>query len=403
MNKKQIIGIGIFVALVLVIIGIKAISDSTGGEGIGGLTTVYVATGGGKEDFLADKDVQKILHRKYKVNPVFDSWSNGKTVQLPLIRESVGLGNSSIVNKIGSGEAFSINSNGVSKYDALFTSDQRFYDYYKLQPNKELNEADRYQVLSGGLTLNIPIVIYSWKGVVDKLIEQGIVTEKEGVYYISDMNKLINYILEGKKWSDIGLNELYGNINIASTDPVTSSPGATYYGLLLSTMSGGEVTDENIKNNLPKLKQFYVKSGYMNNTPADLFERYLKTGMGGEPMIVDYEKSMIDFANSNPEGFKQVKDNIRVLYPTPTIWNSHCLAIFTDKGQKLYKAFDDKDISQIAWSKYGFRTGITGGSYDVSSIGIGVPQTISSTVTSLKMSTYNELIDYLKNGDGNNG
>ena len=206
----------------------------------------------------------------------------------------------------------------------------------------------------------------------------------------------MDYILEGKKWSDIGLEELYGKINIASTDPITSSPGATYYGLLLSIMSDGQVTSENMGEKLDKLKQFYIKSGYMNNTPADLFERYLKTGMGGEPMIVDYEKSIIDFANSNPEGFEQVKNSIRILYPSPTIWNSHCFASFTEAGNKLYKAFDDPDIQQIAWEKYGFRTGITGGNYDVSSIGIGVPQSITKTVTSLKMDTYNKLIDYLK-------
>ena len=156
------------------------------------------------------------------------------------------------------------------------------------------------------------------------------------------------------------------------------------------------MTDENIDANLPKLKEFYTKSGYMNNTPADLFERYLKTGMGGEPMIVDYEKSMIDFANSSPDAFNQVKDEIRVLYPTPTIWNSHCFAVFTDKGNKLYKAFDDKEIQEIAFNKYGFRTGITGGNYDVKKIGIGIPKSINSTVTSLKMDTYNKLIDYLK-------
>ena len=208
------------------------------------------------------------------------------------------------------------------------------------------------------------------------------------------MNKLMNYILEGKKWTDIGL-DLYGTINIASTDPVSSSPGATYYGLLLSILSGGQVNDDNIDANLPKLKEFYIKSGYMNNTPADLFERYLKTGMGGEPMIVDYEKSMIDFANSSKDAFNNLKDEIRVLYPTPTIWNSHCFTVFTDNGAKLYKALEDEKIQQIAWEKYGFRTGITGGNYDVSSIGIGVPQKITSTVTSLKMSTYNKLVDYL--------
>ena len=400
MNKKQIIGIVIFVVLILAIIGYKAFSDSGGDIVDGKLTTVYVATGGGKEDFLADEDVVKILRKKYKLNVVFDNWSNGKTVQLPLIRESVGLGNATIANDIASGNtSYTIHSEGVSTYDALFTSDQRFYDYYKLFPNKEAGEADRYSVKGGSLTLNTPIVIYSWQKVVDALMNEGIVTESEGVYYISDMNKLMTYILDGKGWSDIGLPELYGKINIASTDPVTSSPGATYYGLLLSTLSEGQVNDENIMDNLPKLKQFYIKSGYMNNTPADLFERYLKTGMGGQPMIVDYEKSIIDFANSNPDGFEQVKNDIRILYPSPTIWNSHCYAYFTDNGKKLYEAFDDKEIQQIAWERYGFRTGITGGSYDVSSIGIGVPQTITSTVSSLKMSVYNQLIEYLKNGE----
>ena len=394
-NKKLFLGIGIFIVLIVAIILIKNLgTKSNSEEDVKGLTTVYVATGGGKEDFLQDEDVVNVLRKKYKLNVIFDTWSNGKTITKPLIREAVGLGSQEIISRMENGEEFTINSEGVSKYDALFTSDQRFYDYYKLYPNKEAGESDRYTVLDGGLTLNTPIVIYSWKDVVDALVKEGIVTDKDGVYFITDMNKLMDYILEGKKWTDIGL-DLYGTINIASTDPVTSSPGATYYGLLLSILSGGQVTDDNIDANLPKLKEFYIKSGYMNNTPADLFERYLKTGMGGEPMIVDYEKSMIDFANSSKDAFDSLKDEIRVLYPTPTIWNSHCFTVFTDNGAKLYKALEDKEIQQIAWERYGFRTGITGGNYDVSSIGIGVPQKITSTVTSLKMSTYNKLIDYL--------
>ena len=399
MKKKQIIGIVVFVLLVVIIVVMKFTTEpeQNDNDDVRGLTTVYVATGGGKEDFLADKEIQKILKNKYKLNVIFDTWSNGKTITSPLIRETIGLGNQDIVNKISNGETFTIKSEGVTKYDALFTSDQRFYDYYKLQPNKEKGESDRYTVLGGGLTLNTPIVIYSWKEVVDVLEKENIVSQKDGVYYITDMSKLMQYILDGKAWKEIGLEELFGNVNISSTDPVTSSPGATYYGLLLSILCGGQVLDDNVNDNLPKLKEFYIKSGYMNNTPADLFQNYLMTGMGGRQMIVDYEKSMIDFANSNPSGFAQVKDQIRVLYPAPTIWNSHCLAYFTEGGKKLYEAFEDPEIGQIAWSKYGFRTGVTGGNYDVSSIGIGVPQTISSTVTSLKMDIYNKLIGYLGN------
>ena len=335
MNKKYI-GIGIFILLIGLIVGIKFIGDKSDG-GSTNITTIYVATGGGKEDFIADSEVANILLKKYKIKVVYDNWSNGKTISKPLIRESVNLGNSEVITKIKNGESISINSEDVSKYDALFTSDQRFYDYYKLSPDKSKNEADRYYVLDGDLTLNTPIVIYSWKEVVNALIKEKIVTNEDGVYYITDMNKLIDYILNGKKWKDIGLKDLYGNINIASTDPVSSSPGATYYGLLLSILSGGEINDATIETNLKKLKVFYQKSGYMNNTPADLFERYLKTGMGGEPMIVDYEKSIIDFANSNPTGFNQVKDDIVVLYPKPTIWNSHCLTIFSEMVKSYYK------------------------------------------------------------------
>ncbi len=372
MKKKQIIGIVIFIILIAIIIGIKLIADRKEESATRNLETIYVATGGGKEGFIADEDVVNIMQNKYGLNIVYDTWSNGKIIKNPLVREDK-----------------------VTKYDAMFCSDQRFYDYYKLSPNKAAGEADRYTVLDGGLTLNTPIVIYSWGEVVDALEKEKIVTNKDGVYYITDMPKLLDYILKGKKWSEIGLNQLYGNINIASTDPVTSSPGATYYGLLLSIMCENSINNENLEKNLPKLKEFYEKSGYMNNTPADLFEKYLKTGMGGEPMIVDYEKSIIEFANENPDGFAQIKDDMRILYPTPTIWNSHCIATFDEKGNQFYKAFEDKDIQQTAWSKYGFRTGVTGGNYDVSGLGIGIPKNITSTVSSLKMDVYNNLIDYL--------
>lgn len=373
-RKEVWIGLGILVILVLIIIGIKFFS--TNGESImePNLKTVYVATGGGKENFLADEEVNKIMKKKYGLNVTYDSWSNGKLIKNPLVRED------------------------GTKYDVMFCSDQRFYDYYKLAPDTTKGESARYTVQKGGLTLNTPIVIYSWDTVVNALIKENIVTEKDGVYYITDMPKLISYILEGKKWKDIGVDMLYGSINIDSTDPVTSSPGATYYGLLLSIMCDGEITDEAVAENLPKLKEFYTKSGYMNNTPADLFELYLKTGVGGKPMIVDYEKSVIDFANSNPDGWEQVKDKMRILYPTPTIWNSHCIASFDEAGDEYYEAYEDKEIQQIAWSKYGFRTGVTGGNYDVTQVNVkGIPQSIISTVSSLKMNVYEQLISYLGN------
>ena len=371
-KKQAFLGLAILIVLTIVIVAVTTLKNNKDGISDSNLKQVFVATGGGKENFLADEEVNNIMKQKYGLKVTYDSWSNGKIVKDPLLRKD------------------------GSKYDAMFCSDQRFYDYFKVSADTSKGEAQRDRVLEGGLTLNTPIVIYSWDTVVDALIKENIVTQKDNVYYITDMNKLISYILEGKKWSDIGVDMLYGTINIDSTDPVTSSPGATYYGLLLSIMCGGTVTEENLQANLQNLKEFYIKSGYMNNTPADLFELYLKTGVGGKPMIVDYEKSVIDFANSNPDGWEQVKDKIRILYPTPTIWNSHCIATFNETGNEFFKAFEDKDIGQIAWSRYGFRTGITGGNYDVTKVNVsGIPQSITSTVSSLKMKMYDEMISYL--------
>ena len=117
MNKKTIIGIIIFVLLIATIVVIKFVKDRNGDifSDDANLTTIYVATGGGKEDFLRDPDVVKIFRKKYKLNVVFDTWSNGKTITLPLIRESVGLGNSDIINRMEKGETFTINSPGVSR------------------------------------------------------------------------------------------------------------------------------------------------------------------------------------------------------------------------------------------------------------------------------------------------
>ena len=393
MNKKQIIGVIIFIVLILGIILFKKFGSNISNVGI---TTIYVATGGGKEDFLKDEEVLEILRKEYKIDVVFDTWSNSKTVSKPLIRETIGLGNPDIINRMENGEKFTINSKGVTKYDALFTSDIRYYEYYKERPTND--EAERYTVLGGGLTLNTPIVFYSWDKIVDALIANNLAEEKNGIYYVTDMEKLVDYILNGKKWSELGVSDdIYGNVSISSIDPVKSSPGATYYGLLLGILSKGEITEANVNANMPKLKDLYIKSGNMRFTPADLFQEYLRAGMGTQKIIVDYEKSIIDFSNSNPKGYEQVKDRIRILYPKPTSWNNHCYMYFTENGEILYKAFEENEkIQQIAWEKYGFRTGITGGKYDVSKIDVPVPQEITSTISGLKMKEYNALIDGLK-------
>lgn len=376
MKKKLILGILLFAAIIGAGIGIsKLINPPEPVTQQPKAVTVYGAVGGGKENFLADPDVNRIMAEKYGISVQNDAWSNGKLIKNEL--------------------KYTDKDNGsTGTVDFVFFSDQRYYEYYQLDAKE--GEAPRLPKKRAEIILNTPIVFYSWKEVVDVLAKENIVTERDGVCYITDMNKLLEYITAEKKWKDIGLN-IYGNINIGSTDPVTSSPGATYYGLLASILSDGQLSSQTLSETMPKLQQFYKQSGFMNNTPADLFDQYLRTGYGTKPLIVDYEKSMVDFAINNPEGYASVKDRVRILYPEPTIWNSHCIISFTDNGTKFIEALHDKEIQEIAFNRYGFRTGLSGGQYDVKAIGVdGLLQEIMSVVPGLKMDTYNLIIEGLK-------
>ena len=413
---RQLIGIIIFVILIVIIAGVYFIGGSNeqipsqnvvvdmqeidnidhtnmvDNIDIPGLTTVYVAAGGGKEGFLADQDIHKILIEKYKLNVVYDNWSNGKLVLWPVVREKIDRGNKSLRNS----DNLTIRTEGATPYDAIFPSDQRYYDYFQLPADKSKNEADRSRVQGGSLTLNTPIVIYSWDDVTEALIKENIVTLRDGTYYITDMPKLMQYMLDKKKWKDIGLDKYYGSVEIKSVDPVVSSPGATYYGLLLSIFCEGVVTDESAIQKFPELKDFYSKAGSLMHSPADLFDAYK---FQRTPLVVDYEKSIINLAHDEPEYFAQIKDSIRVLYPEPTMWNSHCYEYFTDEGKQLFEAFKDPEIQKIAWERYGFRTGVAGGSYDTKQFGIGIPQNITQLVSGLKMNIYDKLTAYLGEKD----
>ena len=376
MKKKLILGILLFAAIIGAGIVIsKLVSPQQPAAQNLKTVTVYGAVGGGKENFLADPDVNRIMAERYGISVQNDPWSNGKLIKNEL----------KYTDK---------NNGSTGTVDFVFFSDQRYYEYYQLDAKE--GEAARLPKQRAEIILNTPIVFYSWKEVVDVLEKENIVTERDGVCYITDMNKLLEYITSEKKWKDIGLN-IYGNVNIGSTDPVTSSPGATYYGLLASILNEGQVSSKALSETMPRLQQFYKQSGFMNNTPADLFDQYLRTGYGTKPIIVDYEKSMVDFAINNPEGYASVKDRVRILYPEPTIWNSHCIISFTDNGTKFIEALNDKEIQEIAFNRYGFRTGLSGGQYDVKSIGVdGLPQEIMSVVPGLKMDTYNLIIEGLK-------
>ena len=65
---SKIIGAVLLVVIIVVVVLIK------NGDFTNSVTEIYGAVGGGKEDLLADEEINKIFAKKYKFKFVQDSW-----------------------------------------------------------------------------------------------------------------------------------------------------------------------------------------------------------------------------------------------------------------------------------------------------------------------------------------
>lgn len=341
--KNKIIG-----AVALIVVIAAAGIWKSGLFGIGANSPAQVTLkgeiGSEKEGLLEDAQVKKILKDKYGVTLDYQ--------------------------KAGSIEMVQGNTQGQ---DFLFPSSQIAVELYK----------QRKAPLSGTQTVfNSPLVVYSWDDVTSALQKQGIVQQQNGSYYIVDMKKLVALMQQGKKWSEIGLGNLYGKIALQCTDPVKSNSGNLFSGLLASIYNNGQVVDPgSLQTVLPELKNYFAGAGYMQESSEYLFNQYMNTGEGAAPLIVGYESQMIEFAAQKPSVWNSVKSRVRILYCEPTVWSAHTAIALDDKAKVLLTALQDPELQAIAWKAHGFRTGVTGIVNDVGAVPVsGVPQQITSVL-----------------------
>ena len=235
--------------------------------------------------------------------------------------------------------------------DYLFPSSQTALAYY---------EDEKGQPVQDEIIFNTPIVLYTHQLVLDALMREGIVEEEEGVYY-ADMVKLTDLIMADTSWADLGVPELYGKVSVDTTDPAKSNSGNMFAALLANVLNGGETVDETtVENVIPKLQEIFVRLGYMETSSSDLFNQFLRMGVGAKPIIAGYESQLLEFAVENPEDYEQMKDDLVMIYPSPTVWSTHVYIALDEAGRAGAEALLDRDIQKLAWEKHGFRTSTYG-------------------------------------------
>ena len=229
---------------------------------------------------------------------------------------------------------------------------------------------------------NSPIVFYAWSDVADALETAGVVTRRNSGFLAADVQKLVALIEGEARWKeDLGLN-IYGPFKVFSTHPAKSNSGNIWSGLLATALDGGETpTEADLATLLPKIKAYFDRMGHMEASSGDIFENFLKQGMGSRPIIVGYENQLVEFLNENAGYADLIRSRIRVIYPEPTIFASHPLISLTPTCDRLTEALTDPRLQAIAWADHGFRTGLIGVENDPADIKAAtLPDTISLVV-----------------------
>ena len=311
--KTKLIGLVILIAVI-----IAAVIYVWAGKA-GEVTEIKGYVGGEKIGLLEDEEVREILEDKYKLSIDYA--------------------------KAGSIDMITADSTGM---DFLFPSNQTALELYEQINGKPVKSE---------IILNTPIVLYTHKAVAEAFINEGIASIDGETYYV-DMKKLTEAIESGTEWKEIGLDQLYGSIAVGTTDPTKSNSGNMFAGLLANTLCGGVADESNLYKILPRLQNIFQRLGYMESSSADLFDQFLKTGMGAKPLIAGYENQLLEFAVENPETWEHVSGDIIMMYPTPTVWSSHVFIALDENGTLGIDALLDEDIQRLAWERHGFRTGV---------------------------------------------
>ncbi|PWG59661.1 hypothetical protein DF200_06375 [Bifidobacterium catulorum] len=161
-----------------------------------------------------------------------------------------------------------------------------------------------------------------------------------------------------------------------------SNSGNEYAALLANTMNGGQpATRATVKRDAPVIRGIFEKSGWMETSSEDSFNQFLTLGVGSKPMMVGYESQILDLAVNNPDAYAQVKDDLVIAYPTPTVWSTHTLMALDARGEKLLSLLESKPVQKLAWERHGFRSVDFSGTDSVKRFGVpGAEETVRNVV-----------------------
>lgn len=217
---------------------------------------------------------------------------------------------------------------------------------------------NRFKTLPPYSVFYTPMVVASFKPIVDILVANGLASRQGGIFTL-DVKKYLAAVANDVHWDQLKNASAYPvdkSIVITSTDVRTSNSAAMYLSLASYVANGDNIVQSRPEATaiLPLMTQLFLKQGFVSSTSEQPFDDYLTIGVGKSPLVMIYEAQFVARAASHDGS---IRPDMVLLYPQPTVLSKHTFVPLTANGDRLGKALTtDAKLVQLE-VEYGFRTG----------------------------------------------
>ncbi len=206
-----------------------------------------------------------------------------------------------------------------------------------------------------------PLVVLAVAEARDAQMRAGVVQERNGYYYIIDVGRLGDQIINRTLWTDLDPSAtLRGPIKVGSTDPAASNSGNLLYFLLGNAFAGDAsqaLQMSDLPTVLPLLSNVKDSQGLQANRSEDFFNRWISGVAEYQyPLGWVYESQILEYSNLSGVDFQsRLNSEFSILYPEPGVYSVHQFIALSPNGQRLIAALQTPALQQLAWD-HGFRS-----------------------------------------------
>ena len=144
-----------------------------------------------------------------------------------------------------------------------------------------------------------------------------------------------------------------GVVLISTTNIASSNSAAMYLALVSYVLNGNNIVQDasGAARVAPLVAPLFKQQGYQESSSAGPFEDYLLIGIGKSPLVFIYESQFLERVVK-----KALRPDMRLMYPSPTVFTKHILVPLTPAGGKFGELLSTDSVLQRIAAKYGFRS-----------------------------------------------